>query len=89
MRARKRRTAPGVSSGSQHCVSPSRSSAMPASRPVAVPWVSSRRMPGRRARRASTSAPDARVSPSDTACSQIAPGSWVAPKPRRSFIATR
>ena len=45
--ARKRRTPPGVSHGSQAWRSPSRSSSWPAARPVAVPWVSSRRRPGR------------------------------------------
>ena len=71
--ARKRRTAPGVSKGSQVWRSPSRSSSRPASRPVAVLWVSSRRSLGRRSRSAATSAAAARVSPSDTACSHSQP----------------
>ena len=46
-------------------------SACPAARPVAVPWVSRMRAPGRAARRASSSGAAARVSPSETACTQI------------------
>jgi len=52
-----------------------RISTWPASRPVAVPCVSSNRISGRRSRSASISALDARVSPNDTACTQIDPGS--------------
>ena len=63
-----------VSNGSQSCASPSRSSAWPAARPVAVPWVSRMRTPGRAARKASSSGAAARVSPSETACTQTAPG---------------
>ena len=70
---KKRFTTPGVSYGSQACWSPSRSSALPAARPVAVPWVSSIRMPGRALRKASISAAAARVSPSDTACTHTQP----------------
>ena len=71
---RKRRTAPGTSNGSQSWASPSRSKACPAARPVAVPWVSRMRAPGRAARKASSSGAAARVSPSETACTQIDPG---------------
>ena len=71
---RKRRTAPGVSQGSQACASPSRSSELPAARPVAVPWVSSRRSVGSCARKAAIKGAAAWVSPSDTACSHSRPG---------------
>ena len=60
--ARKRRAPPGVSHGSQAWRSPSRSSAVPAARPVAVPWVSSRRRPGRAARKRVDQAPPPRAS---------------------------
>ncbi|KEH10109.1 hypothetical protein GY14_08765 [Delftia tsuruhatensis] len=63
----KRRTAAGVSQGCQTCRSPDCSSRRPSVRPVAVPWVSSRRMPGRRSRSAVSKMAAARVSPSDTA----------------------
>ena len=67
---RKRRTAPGESQGCQTCTSPGCSRATPAARPVAVPWVSTRRMPGIALRKAATNRAAARVSPSDTACTQ-------------------
>ena len=68
--AKKRPTAEGVSHGCQTCTSPGCSKALPASRPVAVPWVSTRRMPGRLSRKRASKATAARVSPSDTACNQ-------------------
>ena len=71
--ARKRRTAPGVSHGCHTCMSPGCSSALPSARPVAVPWVSSRRMPGIWRRRARTRMAAAHVSPIDTACTQTQP----------------
>jgi hypothetical protein len=71
--AKKRCVAPGLSHGSQRWRSPSRSCAAPASRPVAVPFVSSRRSAGSRSRKASISDAAARVSPSDTAWTQTQP----------------
>ena len=64
---RNRATAPGVSQGCHTCTSPGSSSFSPSARPVAVPWVSNRRMPGNRSRSAASRMAAARVSPSDTA----------------------
>ena len=64
---RKRATAPGVSHGSHTCTSPGCKSFSPSARPVAVPWVSSRRMPGNCARNSRSKMAAARVSPRDTA----------------------
>src|SRR5436853_54610 len=60
----KRRTTAGVSQGGQTCGSPGGRSRGPSVRPVAVPWVSSRRRPGRRSRSAVSKMAAARVSPS-------------------------
>ncbi|MNV83646.1 hypothetical protein D3C71_1774630 [compost metagenome] len=65
-----RDTAPGVSHGCQTCTSPACSSFSPSALPVAVPWVSSRRMPGNCSRSSASKMAAARVSPSDTACTQ-------------------
>ena len=65
---RNRPTAPGVSQGCHTCSSPGSSSFSPSARPVAVPWVSSRRMPGSCSRNWASKMAAARVSPSDTAC---------------------
>jgi hypothetical protein len=43
-------------------------SARPVARPVGVMWVSSTRLSGQAANKASTSGSTARVSPTDTAC---------------------
>ena len=64
---KKRRTAPRVSQGCHTCTSPGKSSFSPSARPVAVPWVSSSRMPGSCWRNSASKMAAARVSPSDTA----------------------
>src|SRR3989344_4683463 len=62
--------APGVSQGCHTCTSPGSRSFSPSARPVAVPWVSSRRMPGSCSRSWASKMAAARVSPSDTAWTQ-------------------
>jgi len=68
--SRKRATAPGVSHGCQTWVSPGSSSLAPSSRPVAVPCVSRIGTPGYCRRSSAIRMAAARVSPSETACTQ-------------------
>jgi len=72
-RSRKRPTAPGSSHGCQTCRSPGCSSLAPSSRPVAVPCVSRIGMSGCWRRSSAIRIAAARVSPSETACTQQPP----------------